>query len=145
MKLVIQYVSQARVTVDERLAGSMTEGYVVLAGISTHDTPHTLEQMANKVLKTRIIPDKDGKLNQSIEDIQGQLLVVSQFTLYADTNHGNRPGFSKAAPTTQAKPLFDHFVSLLNQSGLNVQTGVFGAHMAVSLTNSGPITLILEN
>jgi D-aminoacyl-tRNA deacylase len=145
MKLVIQFVKQASVSVENHLVGSIEQGYVVFVGINTEDTHITLKKMSEKLLKVRIIPDELGKLNRSILDIKGNILLISQFTLYADTAKGNRPGYIQAAPGKISKPLFEEFITLIKKSGLVVQSGIFGANMEVSLTNSGPITIILEN
>jgi D-aminoacyl-tRNA deacylase len=144
MKLIIQYVNQASVTVDGQVVNKIGRGYMVLVGIGKSDTITTITAMSQKLLKLRCIPDDHHKLNLSITDIGGEMLLISQFTLLADTSAGNRPSYSSAAPAAHAKPLFNNFVNHLQTSGLPIKTGHFGAHMNVSLTNSGPITIILE-
>jgi len=143
MRLVIQRVSQAHVTVNHQTIGQIQSGFLVLVGFATSDTPDTLKKASHKLLNLRILPDDLNRLNRSIIDIQGELLIVSQFTLYADLK-GHRPGFSKSAPPAIAQEFYLHFLSLLQPSGLKIQTGQFGAEMEVSLTNTGPVTIIMD-
>lgn len=144
MKLVIQRVTSASVTVDQTTIGAVGSGYVVLAAIGAHDTNQSVDAMAAKLINLRIMPDEQAKMNQSIVDVQGELLLIPQFTLYADTK-GNRPGFTQAAAPNKAKKLFEHFVAKIGESGLKTATGSFGAHMQVELVNDGPVTIILKN
>jgi D-aminoacyl-tRNA deacylase len=145
MKLVIQYVSKASVTVADQTIAAINHGYLVLVGISQTDTPDGLEKMATKLLRLRLIPDANGKINQDIGSTQGEILLVPQFTLIAYTQKGNRPNFSEAASPAQATLLFDQFVDILKSGYPKIKTGSFGAHMKVSLTNDGPITLVIDS
>ena len=144
MRAVLQRVKSASVSVDGKTVGSIGKGALVLVGIHAQDTFKTLEWMAQKIIQLRYFEDAQGKMNLSLQEVEGQLLVISQFTLYGNCNEGRRPDFFEAAPGAIAKPLFDEFLKILaNQIG-PVQTGVFGAYMEVSLVNDGPVTLILE-
>lgn len=145
MKVVLQQVSEARVEVAGSVVGEIGFGYVLLTAITDADTEAELVWMAEKVLNLRVCRDEEGKLNRSLRDLnQGELLVISQFTLYGDCHKGRRPSYIKSARPEVAAPMVERFVELLRQRGFTVATGVFGAHMKVSLTNDGPITLILE-
>jgi D-tyrosyl-tRNA(Tyr) deacylase len=144
MRLLVQRVTDAAVRIENHVVGSIGKGLLVLVGIGTDDTPDTVERSAQKLLDLRIFSDEAGKMNLSVQQIRGELLVVSQFTLWADTRKGNRPSFTQAASPVQAIPLYERFIVRLGESGLNVQTGQFGAHMQVSLTNDGPVTIWLE-
>jgi D-aminoacyl-tRNA deacylase len=145
MRLVVQRVTRASVSSgDERLA-AIGPGAVVLAGVGRDDTGETGDRMADKLLALRYFEDADGRTNLAIGDVGGSLLVVSQFTLYADVRRGRRPGFTDAAPPEQAVPLLDRLVARLRHTGLEVATGRFGATMAVELVNDGPFTLILDS
>lgn len=145
MKAVIQYVTQAKVEILSHPISEIKKGYLILVGFSSHDNSQKLTSMAKKIISLRTIPDQNQKINLSIKDIDGQILLIPQFTLYADTSRGHRPSFSQAASSTQGRELFDHFTHLLSSLYPHVLTGVFQSHMQVKLTNSGPITLILEN
>ena len=144
MRIVLQRVSRARVTVDGRVTGEIGCGLLLLAGFTDGDTEDALAWMADKVVGLRIFPDDEGKMNRSVEDVDGGLLVVSQFTLYGDTRKGRRPSFVEAARPEVAIPLYERFVQMLRATGRPVQTGEFGAMMDVELVNDGPVTLILE-
>lgn len=144
MRVVLQRVKSAHVKVDGQTVGSIERGAVILVGIHPKDTPEILEWMAQKVTQLRYFEDLQGKMNLSLDEVQGQLLVISQFTLYGNCNEGRRPDFFQAAPASIAKPLFDQFLKILENKIGPVQTGVFGAYMEVSLVNDGPVTLILE-
>lgn len=144
MKAVIQRVSQASVSVDGEVYGSIGSGYLVLLGVAAEDTRETAERIAKKLLALRIFADENGKTNLSIRDVGGSLLIVSQFTLCADTRHGNRPSFITAAPPALAEELYQYFIELCQREISQVEHGVFGAHMEVALTNDGPFTIILE-
>lgn len=144
MRVVLQRVSRARVTVDGRVTGEIGRGLLLLAGFTDGDTDEALAWMADKVVELRIFPDDEGKMNRSVRDVGGGLLVVSQFTLYGDTRKGRRPSFVDAARPEVAIPLYERFVDLLRATGLPVGTGEFGAMMDVELLNEGPVTLILE-
>ncbi|ACF10795.1 D-tyrosyl-tRNA(Tyr) deacylase [Chlorobaculum parvum NCIB 8327] len=146
MRCVVQRVREASVTIGGERFSSIGAGLLVLAGISREDTEADLAWMSRKLPNLRIFEDDEGRMNRSVKEIGGELLVVSQFTLYADASRGNRPGFTESAPSEVAQPLFDRFVELLRrESGLPVETGSFGADMQVSLINDGPVTIILES
>ena len=144
MRVVLQRVSRARVTVEGRVTGEIGRGLLLLAGFTEGDAPETLAWMADKVVGLRIFTDDEGKMNRSLDEVDGALLVVSQFTLYGDTRRGRRPSFVEAARPETAVPLYEHFLELLRATGRPVQTGEFGAAMQVELVNDGPVTLILE-
>ena len=144
MRVILQRVTQSNVTVDDQLIGQINQGLNLLVGISKTDTPTELEWMAKKCLSLRVFPDETGRMSQSIQDINGELLVISQFTLYGDCRKGRRPSYDQAAPPENAEKLYDQFVALLRESNLKVETGKFGAMMHVSIDNDGPVTLILE-
>jgi D-tyrosyl-tRNA(Tyr) deacylase len=144
MRIVLQRVSRARVTIEERVSGEIGRGLLLLVGFREGDTEESLRWMAEKVVGLRIFPDDEGKMNRSVDEIGGGLLVVSQFTLYGDTRKGRRPSFIEAARPEVAIPLYERFVEMLRESGLPVGTGEFGAMMDVELVNEGPVTLVLE-
>ena len=144
MRVIVQRVAKSSVTVDNKTIGSINQGLNLLVGISKRDTLQELQWMASKCLSLRIFPDSDGRMNQSIQDINGELLVISQFTLYGDCCKGRRPSYDQAATPENAEKLYDHFVALLRDSGLTVATGQFGAMMQVHIENDGPVTLFLE-
>lgn len=144
MRALLQRVSQARVTVDGAVVGEIGPGLLILLGVAKPDITANAEFLVDKILNLRIFPDAAGKMNLSLIETSGELLVVSQFTLYADCRKGRRPGFDAAAPAEQARTLYESFVALARRSGLRVQTGVFQAHMQVALVNDGPVTLLLE-
>jgi D-tyrosyl-tRNA(Tyr) deacylase len=145
MRALLQRVTEARVTVDGAITGEIGAGLLVLLGVSKLDTETDAEFVAQKVLNLRIFSDDEGKMNRSILDTGGALLVVSQFTLYGDCRKGRRPSFDDGAPPDQARTLYEHFVAAARRSGLKIETGVFQAHMEVSLINDGPVTLIVES
>lgn len=144
MRIVLQRVSRARVTIAGRVTGEIGRGLLLLAGFTDADTEDALAWMAEKVVGLRIFPDDEGKMNRSVAEMGGALLVVSQFTLYGDARKGRRPSFIDAARPEIAIPLYERFVGLLRATGLDVATGEFGAMMDVELVNDGPVTLILE-
>lgn len=144
MRLVVQRVTRASVRVGDELVAEIGPGALVLAAIGTSDTDEVIDRMADKLVALRYFEDDDGRTNHSIADAGGSLLVVSQFTLYADVRRGRRPGFSAAALPDVAVPLLDRFVERLRAAGVPVSTGRFGAAMAVELTNDGPFTLVLD-
>ncbi len=144
MRVLLQRVSRASVRVDARTIGSIDRGYLLLVGFTHSDEPDTLEWMADKIQGLRLFPDADGKMNLALADVNGRVLVVSQFTLYGDAQKGRRPSFIDAARPEVAIPLYERFVQLLRERGLNVETGEFGAMMDVELVNDGPVTLWLE-
>lgn len=144
MRGLVQRVSRAQVHVDGEVVGSIGPGLCVLVGATHGDGVAQAEKLARKVWELRIMADDDGVMNCSVGDTTGEVLVVSQFTLYADTRKGRRPSWNEAARPEAAEPLVDHVVAALRGLGATVATGVFGAHMEVELTNDGPVTLMLE-
>jgi D-tyrosyl-tRNA(Tyr) deacylase len=144
MRIVLQRVSRAKVTVDGRVTGEIGRGLLLLVGFTEGDTEEALAWMARKIVQLRIFSDDEGKMNRSVEEADGAVLVVSQFTLYGDARKGNRPSFIDAARPETAIPLYERFVELLRATGRPVATGEFGAMMDVELVNDGPVTLILE-
>ncbi len=144
MKLVIQRVTGASVKVAGEEIGAIGKGYLVLLGVGREDTEQTADFYASKLLKLRIFEDGDGKTNLSLSDVGGKLLVVSQFTLYADCAHGNRPSFTDAGGAQEANRLYEYFVAKCREQGVQVETGRFGADMEVALVNDGPFTVILD-
>jgi D-tyrosyl-tRNA(Tyr) deacylase len=145
MRALIQRVTEASVTVDGKVAGEIARGLLVLLGVAKTDTPADAAFLAEKTVSLRIFEDADGKMNRSVIDVGGALLVVSQFTLYGDCRKGRRPSFDDAAPAEQARALYEQFVELARASGLRVETGVFQADMKVALVNDGPVTLLVES
>jgi len=144
MKIVLQRVTRALVSVENSVVSEIGSGYVLLVGVGQEDTEDTVANMAETVANLRIMPDENGKMNRSILETHGEILVVSQFTLYADTNRGRRPFFGNAAEPEKAKQLLRSFVSALSGFGIVVKEGEFGAHMQVELVNDGPVTIVLE-
>lgn len=144
MKALLQRVSHARVSVDNRETGAIRQGYLVLLGVAPGDTEETCRAVARKVLNLRIFHDENQRMNRSIMDVSGSVLLVSQFTLYADTTRGNRPGFSGSAPRETAEHLYRFFGECLAEH-VPVEWGVFGARMEVELCNSGPVTILLDS
>ena len=145
MRAVVQRVAEAAVRVDGEVVGQIGPGALVLLGVGQGDAEADADYLADKVLHLRIFPDEGGQMNRSVLDTRGELLAVSQFTLYGDTRRGRRPGFSAAAPPEEANRLYRYFVGRLRQSGLRVEEGVFRAMMDVSLVNRGPVTLLLDS
>ena len=145
MRVVLQRVSHASVTVEEKVIGKIQRGFLLLVGVTHDDTMEDMEYLVRKIVQMRIFEDEEGKLNRSIQDIGGEILSVSQFTLYADTKKGNRPSFSKAAPGDVALEMFEQFNGLLRDTGIPVETGQFGADMKVELLNDGPVTILLDS
>ena len=145
MKAVVQRVSQASVSVAGNVLGEINRGLVVLLGVKNEDDEQAALYLANKIVNLRIFEDEAGKFNFSALDVKGEILAISQFTLYADCRRGRRPGFSDAAPPQISLPLYKKFVEYLQQSGLKVKEGEFGAHMLVNISNNGPVTIILDS
>ncbi len=145
MRIVLQRVTQASVSVDDSVAGAIRHGLLILVGVADGDEQTQAEALARKVAGLRIFADADGRFNESIQDIGGSALVVSQFTLHADVRKGRRPSFTKAARPEVAEPLVDHFAATLRAQGTPVETGVFGAMMSVELTNDGPFTIVIDS
>ncbi|WP_419958644.1 D-aminoacyl-tRNA deacylase [Psychrobacillus psychrotolerans] len=144
MKVLLQRCKNASVTVDGQVTGKIENGYLLLVGITTTDTEKEINYLVEKVVGLRLFEDAEGKMNHSIEQVQGSILSVSQFTLYADTRKGRRPSFTDAARPEMAKPLWELFNNKLLAKGLKVEMGVFGAMMDVTFTNDGPVTIMLE-
>ncbi len=145
MRVVVQRVKSASVTVEERQTGVINKGLLLLVGIHQDDTKEQMTWMCEKILKLRIFEDEEGKMNKSVSDVGGGILVVSQFTLYGDAKKGTRPSFIEAARPEKAEPMYEEMVQYFKEySSLDIQTGEFGAMMGVSLVNDGPVTLVLE-
>lgn len=144
MKLVIQRVKRASVEVNKEIIGKIKQGFLVLIGVGPNDTQDEADYLAKKLIKLRVFEDDNGKMNLSIKDINGELLVVSQFTLYADCSAGNRPSFVNAAKPEKANELYEYFIEKCKEENINVEHGEFGADMKVELLNDGPVTIILE-
>lgn len=145
MRAVLQRVKNAKVEVNGEIVGAIGAGVLVLLGVSKTDSEADAEFLAEKIVNLRIFPDDAGKMNRSITDAGGGILVVSQFTIYGDCSKGRRPGFDAAAPPDRARELYEYFVQRVTTFNLNVQTGVFQAHMDVSLVNDGPVTFIVDS
>lgn len=145
MRAVVQRVSSAKVTIDDETAGEIGPGLLVLLGVAGDDGPADVEYIAAKARDLRIFPDEDGRMNRSVGESGGAVLVVSQFTLHGDCRKGRRPSFDAAAPAAMARALYEEVVSRLREAGLPVATGVFQAHMRVQLVNDGPVTLLLDS
>lgn len=145
MKVVLQRVSEASVSVDKKEIGAINKGLMLLVGVHEDDTEEQMEWLAEKILKLRVFDDADGKMNLSVQDVEGEILVVPQFTLYGDYEQGNRPSYIEAAGPDKADQLYEDMVSYFKQhSDLNIETGQFGAYMDVALHNDGPVTLVME-
>lgn len=145
MKIVLQRVSEAKVLVENEQVGAIGRGLMLLVGIHEDDTDEQMKWLADKILKLRVFDDADGKMNLSVQDVEGEILVVPQFTLYGDYEQGNRPSYFAAASPDKANKLYEDMVSYFKlNSELNIQTGKFGACMDVQLRNDGPVTLVLE-
>ena len=145
MRVVLQRSKQASVTIDHNKVGKISHGFVVLVGFKESDHEAIIEKMVNKIIGLRVFSDDQGKMNLSIKDVDGQILSVSQFTLYADCKKGRRPSFIDAAKPDHATKLYDRFNEVLKQENIHVETGVFGADMCVELQNDGPVTIILDS
>lgn len=144
MKLVLQRVAYAKVEVEGKITGEIEKGFLILLGVGQNDTREQADWLANKVCNLRVFRDENDKMNLSLKDINGKLLIISQFTLYADCNKGNRPSFIQAAEPKKAEELYEYFKQKCRELGLEVQAGIFGAHMEVEFLNDGPVTIILE-
>ncbi len=145
MRLLVQRVLEGSVTIDEKVNGAIKKGYVVFVGICDSDTEEIVEKMVKKLINLRIFEDENGKTNLSIKDVDGELLLISQFTLYADCHHGNRPSFTLAGAPEHANKLYEYMISLCKDTVKKTATGIFGADMKVSLTNDGPFTIWLDS
>lgn len=144
MRVVLQRVNHAQVSVDGQVIGKIGKGYMLLVGFGPDDTEETLDYMVHKITNLRVFESEPGKMNLGLKDVDGSILSISQFTLYADVKHGNRPGFSKAAKPSLAEPLYNKFNDKLKATGIPVETGQFGADMKVDLENDGPVTILYE-
>ncbi len=145
MIFVIQRVIQANVTVEQEITGEIGHGLLVFVGVADSDDHKTADKMIDKMTKLRIFEDADGKTNLSISDVNGEFLMISQFTLYADCKKGNRPSFTKAGNPEMANELYEYIISELKKKGYRTEHGIFGANMKVSLTNDGPFTIVLDS
>ena len=145
MRAVLQRVSQASVTVDGQIVGQIGQGLLVFLGVGQGDSEREVKIMADKIAQLRIFGDEEGKMNRSLLDIHGEVLVISQFTLYADMKRGRRPSFTNAAPPALAIPLYEQFKEALANHGLTVASGIFGAMMSIELRNEGPVTIVLDS
>ncbi len=145
MRALIQRVSRASVTVEEKVVGEIGKGLLIFLGIGLEDTENTVKTLVDKIVQLRIFSDEQGKMNLSLLDVQGEVLVVSQFTLHADVSRGRRPGFTKAAPSSLAIPLYELFKDTCKNYTLTVESGVFGAMMQVELCNDGPVTIWIDS
>ena len=146
MRVVMQRVSHAQVVVEEKITGKIENGYMLLVGIAPSDTEADLRKVAKKIVDLRVFDDADGKMNLSIQDVNGAILSISQFTLYADYRKGRRPGFDKAAKPPFASEMYDRFNEILrDEFKMHVETGIFGAEMQCELVNSGPITIVIDS
>ena len=144
MKIVIQRVANAQVEVDKKVVGKIGKGFLVLVGVTHEDTKENADYLVKKLCKLRVFTDENDKMNLSLKDVNGELLIVSQFTLYANCKDGNRPSFVEAAKPEQANELYEYFCSECEKNDIKVEKGIFGADMKVSLLNDGPVTIILE-
>lgn len=145
MRAVVQRVSEASVTVDGERIGSIGKGFLVLLGVGEGDTDEDMKYIADKIIKLRIFSDENDKMNLGLSDVDGEMLVISQFTLYGDCSHGRRPYFGDAMEPVGANAMYERFVEYVRSNGIHTETGEFGADMKVSLTNDGPVTIILES
>lgn len=144
MKLVVQRVKNAKVEVDEKTVGSINQGFLVLLGVTHTDTKAEADYLVKKLCNLRVFEDENGKMNLGLKDVEGELLIVSQFTLYADCSQGNRPSFINAAKPDAANELYEYFCEKCKEQNIKVEKGIFGADMKVNLLNDGPVTIILE-
>lgn len=145
MKLVIQRVKYASVTIDGIVHGKIQQGYMILVGIQNEDNKEIVKKMADKVMKLRIFTDENDKMNLSLAQVNGSILSISQFTLYADCRKGNRPSFTNAGKPEIAQPLYEYFNAYIRNAGFQVEEGIFGADMKVELLNDGPVTILLDS
>lgn len=143
MRFLVQRVSKAKVVVDNEIVGKIEKGFMTLIGIKQGDTKKEADKLIKKMLKLRIFEDENGKMNLNIKQVDGKILAISQFTLYADTRKGNRPSFINAAKPEEAEELYEYIINELSKE-INVEKGVFGAHMDVDFVNDGPVTILLE-
>ncbi len=145
MRFLIQRVTEAQVSVDGNVVGRIGRGYMVLIGVAQGDTKEDADRLLKKMVNLRIFEDENGKTNKALRDVNGEMLLISQFTLYADTRHGNRPGFTTAGKPDEAKAMYEYIIEEAKKTGFPVEQGIFGADMKVSLVNDGPFTILLES
>lgn len=145
MRAVVQRVKKSELNIDNKLYSKIDKGFLILLGITENDTEADVKAIADKIIKLRVFEDENGKMNLALNDINGEVQIVSQFTLYADCHHGNRPSFIKAAKPDLAIPLYEKFIEYFKENNFDVKTGVFGADMKINLINDGPVTIILES
>ena len=145
MKFVIQRVTSASCRVDEQITGQINRGFLVFIGVSDEDTTEIADKMTKKLLGLRIFEDENGKTNLALKDVEGELLLISQFTLYADCKKGNRPSFIRAGAPDFANEMYEYIIGKCRESGIKTETGIFGADMAVSLVNDGPFTILYDS
>lgn len=144
MKIILQKVLKASVKVDSEIVGEINKGYCLLVGVHKNSTEKDAEFLAKKIVESRLFEDSEGKLNLSLEDVNGEILSISQFTLYADTRKGRRPSFTEAASPEKANQLYNKFNEYLNKYNVKVETGIFQTHMEVNIVNDGPVTIVYE-
>ena len=144
MRLLVQRVLNSNVKVDGKITGEINKGYMVLLGVTHDDDTEKADYLVKKLINLRVFEDENGKMNKSLLDVGGSILAISQFTLYADCKRGNRPGFTEAMEFNKASEYYDLFVKMLRDSGLHVETGIFGADMKIELLNDGPVTILLD-
>ena len=144
MRIVIQRVQYSSVKVDNKIVGKIDKGFMVLLGVGPDDTKENADYLVQKLIKLRVFEDENGKMNLSLKDVNGKLLIISQFTLYADCSGGNRPSFSNAAKPDKANELYEYFIKKCKENDVKVENGIFGADMKVELLNDGPVTIIME-
>ena len=145
MRVVLQRVTQSKVDIDDKTVGNISNGFLVLLGVGQGDTESDADTLVDKITKLRVFEDEDGKMNKNIIEIGGEMLVVSQFTLYANCKKGNRPSFTDAAPPDEARKLYKYLVEKVTEKEIKVETGEFAAYMKVELVNDGPVTIILDS
>lgn len=145
MRVILQRVSHASCTVDGKITGEIKDGYMALIGFKKGDPKDVFEKMAKKIIGLRVFSDEMGKMNKDLKSINGKILAISQFTLYADSRHGNRPGFTDAMEYNTAEEYYKEFVEYLRSFGVTVEVGIFGADMKIELLNDGPVTIILDS
>ena len=145
MRVIIQRVSEASVSIDSQVNAKIKQGLMILVGISTEDNQEDIDWLTQKIINLRVFNDENGKMNLSLLDVKGEVLIVSQFTLFASTKKGNRPSFIQSAKTEIAVPLYEQLIESLKATGIEIKTGTFGADMKVSLTNDGPVTISMDS
>ena len=145
MRIVVQRVKEASCTVDNNITGKIEKGFLIFIGFKNDDTEEDMKKCLKKVVGLRIFEDENAKMNKSLADVNGNVLAISQFTLYADVKHGNRTSFTDAMEFNKASSMYDEFVSMLRKEGINVEVGIFGADMKISLINDGPVTIIIDS